>query len=162
MRRTIIGVMGGGQAEPRILEAAHRLGGLIAEKGWVLLNGGRAAGVMGASARGASEQGGLTIGILPDDAPGGSSQYVDIPILTGMGDARNYANVLSSDVVVACPGRAGTLSEVALALKNRRPVVLLDFDVGPAFDGYRDEGLLFSAGTPEEAVRTIEELLGAR
>ena len=162
VKRTIIGVMGGGQAEPQILEAAHRLGGLIAEKGWVLLNGGRAAGVMGASARGASERGGLCVGVLPDDEPGRASQYIDIPILTGMGDARNYVNVLSSDVVVACPGRAGTLSEVALALKNRRPVVLLDFDVGPAFDGYREEGLLFSVGTPEEAVHRIEEILAAR
>ena len=159
MRKTIIGVMGGGRVGGRELEAAHRLGGLIARQGWVLLNGGRAAGIMEASAKGAREQGGLTIGILPDAQPGRASEYIDIPILTGIGDARNYVNVLSSDVVVACPGRAGTLSEIALALKNGRRVVLLNFDVGQAFDGYREEGLLFDVETPEEAIEKIEELL---
>ncbi len=159
MRKTIIGVMGGGQARGRDLEAAHRLGGLIARQGWVLLNGGRAAGIMEASAKGAREQGGLTIGILPDAQPGRASEYIDIPILTGIGDARNYVNVLSSDVVVACPGRAGTLSEIALALKNGRRVVLLNFDVGQAFDAYREEGLLFDVETPDEAIEKIEELL---
>ena len=143
MKKTIIGVMGGGRAEAQTLDAAYRLGKLIAREGWVLLNGGRAAGVMEASARGASEEGGLTIGILPDDRPGRASEYIDIPILTGIGDARNYINVLSSDVVVACPGRAGTLSEIALALKNRRKVILLNFDPGPAFASYAEEGLLF-------------------
>jgi uncharacterized protein (TIGR00725 family) len=114
---------------------------------------------MEASAQGAKEQGGLTIGILPDDRPGGASDYIDVPILTGMGDARNYVNVLSSDVVVACPGKAGTLSEIALALKNRRRVVLLAFDIGSVFDSYKEEGLLFEAATPEEAVDLIKRLL---
>jgi uncharacterized protein (TIGR00725 family) len=159
MKRPIIGVMGGGRADERALAAAHRLGGLIAAQGWTLLNGGRAAGIMEASARGAKEQGGLTIGILPDDRPGGASQYIDIPILTGIGDARNYVNVLSSDVVVACVGKAGTLSEISLALKNRRRVVLLDFDIGAVFDSYKEEGLLFEATTPEEAIEQIKQLL---
>ena len=159
MRRPIIGVMGGGRADEDSLAAAHRLGQLIAAQGWALLNGGRAAGIMEASARGAREQGGLTIGILPDDRPGGASEYIDIPILTGIGDARNYVNVLSSDVVVACPGKAGTLSEIALALKNRRRVVLLDFDIGTFFDAYKEEGLLFEAATPEEVIERIKKLL---
>ncbi len=159
MKRPIIGVMGGGRADARSLEAAYRLGGLIAAQGWALLNGGRPAGIMEASAQGAKEQGGLTIGILPDDRPGGASDYIDVPILTGMGDARNYVNVLSSDVVVACPGKAGTLSEIALALKNRRRVVLLAFDIGSVFDSYKEEGLLFEAATPEEAVDLIKRLL---
>ena len=159
MKKIIIGVMGGGRAEAQTLDAAYRLGKLIAREGWVLLNGGRAAGVMEASARGASEEGGLTIGILPDDRPGRASEYIDIPILTGIGDARNYVNVLSSDVVVACPGRAGTLSEIALALKNRRKVILLNFDPGPAFASYAEEGLLFQVETPEEAIAKIRELV---
>ena len=159
MKKTIIGVMGGGRAEVQTLDAAYRLGKLIAREGWVLLNGGRAAGVMEASARGASEEGGLTIGILPDDRPGRASEYIDIPILTGIGDARNYVNVLSSDVVVACPGRAGTLSEIALALKNGRKVILLNFDPGPAFASYAEEGLLFRVETPEEAIAKIKQLV---
>ena len=67
MRKTVIGVMGGGEsAPPRAVNAAYRLGALIAARGWVLLNGGRDAGVMAASAAGAHSQGGLVVGVLPD------------------------------------------------------------------------------------------------
>lgn len=48
MRKIIIGVMGlGNQANPKDLENAYQLRQLIAQQGWVLLTGGRAAGVMG-------------------------------------------------------------------------------------------------------------------
>lgn len=148
--------MGGGQGvSPEVYETAYRLGALIAGEGWVLLNGGRAAGVMEASARGARENGGLTVGILPDAGSRQASRYIDIPIATGMGDGRNYINVLSSDVVVALPGKAGTISEIALALKNRKKVILLRFGTGGLFEEYREGGLLESAGSPEEAVKII-------
>ena len=68
---------------------------------------------MEASARGAKEHGGITVGILPDRNTELASSYIDIPIITGMGDGRNFLNVMSSDVVVALPGRAGTISEIA-------------------------------------------------
>ncbi len=158
-RSPIIGVMGGGTASPNDLEIAYQLGGLIAQNGWVLLNGGRRAGIMEASAKGAKSLGGLTVGILPDESRRGTSSFIDIPVLTGMGNARNCINVLSSDVVVACPGGAGTLSEIALALKVRRPVILLNFSTGNAFDSYTEKGLLHHATTPEEVVELIKELL---
>ena len=158
-RSPIIGVMGGGTASPNDLEIAYQLGGLIAQNGWVLLNGGRRAGIMEASAKGAKSQGGLTVGILPDESRRGTSSFIDIPVLTGMGNARNCINVLSSDVVVACPGGAGTLSEIALALKVRRPVILLNFNTGNAFDSYTEKGLLHHATTPEEVVELIKKLL---
>ena len=158
-RSPIIGVMGGGTASPNDLEIAYQLGGLIAQNGWVLLNGGRRAGIMEASAKGAKSQGGLTVGILPDESRRGTSSFIDIPVLTGMGNARNCINVLSSDVVVACPGGAGTLSEIALALKVRRPVILLNFNAGNAFDSYTEQGLLHHATTPEEVVELIKKLL---
>ena len=158
-RSPIIGVMGGGTASPDDLENAYQLGGLIAQNGWVLLNGGRSAGIMEASAKGAKSQGGLTVGILPGESRRGTSAYIDIPVLTGMGNARNCINVLSSDVVVACPGNAGTLSEIALALKVRRPVILLNFDIGNVFDSYTKPGLLHHATTPEEVVELIKKLL---
>ncbi len=63
-RATIIGVMGGGEASPENMDAAYRLGTLIAKQGWILLNGGRNVGIMEASAKGAWDQGGLTIGIF--------------------------------------------------------------------------------------------------
>ena len=96
IRKIIIGVMGGGEiVSPRDYEVARHLGALIAKEGWVLLNGGRASGIMEASARGAKENGGLTIGILPGTDAGWASEYIDIPILTGIGFARNYINVLT-------------------------------------------------------------------
>jgi len=155
----IIGVMGGGSASPEAARKALRLGELIAEQGWILLNGGRSAGIMEASAKGARSRGGLTIGILPDDHTGHTSEFIDIPILTGMGNARNAINVLSSRVVVVCPGGAGTVSEVALALKTMRPVILLDFDVGKLFADAEKNGLLFRESTPEGVVERIKALL---
>ena len=160
MRKPIIGVMGGGQSSDRHMEAAYRLGRLIAKEGWVLLNGGRKVGIMDMSAKGSREQGGLAVGILPGDNPDDTSEHIDIQILTGMGSARNYINVLSSDVVIVCPGRAGTLSEIALALKAGRSVVLLDFDIGQVFDSYVKDGLLFKAKTPEEAIAKVKHVLG--
>ncbi len=157
--KVIVGVMGGGSASAEAVEKAYRLGKLIASRGWVLLNGGRCAGIMEASARGASEGGGLTVGVLPDDNRRHQSPYIQISILTGMGSARNYVNVLSSHVVVACPGGAGTISEVALALKHGRPVVLLDFDLGAIFPAYIESGQLQWVATPEEAVAAIDNVL---
>lgn len=124
---TIIGVMGAGNlATPKDLELAFQLGQLIAEKGWILLTGGREVGVMDAASRGAKAGGGLVVGILPGDDTTGMSSVVDIPIVTDLGNGRNNINVLSSQVVIACGMGLGTASEVALALKNQKPVILLN------------------------------------
>lgn len=159
MRKTVIGVMGGSGASEGACAAARRLGSLIAGEGWVLLNGGRARGIMDAAAAGARENGGLTMGILPGDTMDGVSEHLDIAVLTGMGSARNVINVLTSDLVVACPGGAGTLSEIALALKSGRKVVLLGFSPGGAFDPARWPGQLFHTATPEETIEKIRQLL---
>ena len=150
--------MGGGLADARDTKAAYHLGSLIAEQGWVLLNGGRNAGVMAASAKGARENGGLTIGILPDDNPRMASPFIQIPILTGMGHARNCINVLSSHAVVACRGGSGTISEVALALKSNRPVILMNFDIKDVFESYLKAGLLFWVESPEEVIATLKQI----
>jgi len=93
--------MGAGEPGPQSLADARRLGRLAAERGWVVLTGGRPAGVMAAACAGAKEvPGSLTLGILPS-AHGGVSPDVDIAVFTGMGDARNAVNVLTSDVVIA-------------------------------------------------------------
>ncbi len=127
----------------------------------MLLNGGRPAGIMEASARGAKESGGLTVGVLPGCSSSEASAYIDIPIVTGMGSARNNINVLSSDVIIALPGKAGTISEIALALKNGKKVLLLNFDPGIVFAEYRDTGLLQSAGSPEEVISIIKAGMGS-
>jgi len=158
--RTVIGVMGGGAAEPATTADARHLGELIANEGWVLLNGGRDCGVMRASAAGAREAGGLTVGILPDEDTTHAAPDIDIPIPTGMGDARNVINVLASRVVIAMRGGAGTVSEVAHALKLGRPVVAIDFaELGPAFDPHRRAGRLIDVRTPEDAIAAAKRFL---
>ncbi len=127
--KIIIGVMGpGDKATEADLDNAFELGKLIAQQGWILLTGGRNVGVMDAASRGTKSADGLTIGILPGNHPQGVSEAVDIAIFTDMGNARNNINVLSSHVVIACGMGAGTASEVALGVKNRKPVILLTND----------------------------------
>src|SRR5690606_41560979 len=87
-----------------------------------------------------------------------ASSYIDIPIVTGMGDGRNIINVLSSDIVVALPGRSGTISEIALALKNGKKVILLNFPLNDLFVEYQKAGIMVSVNKPEEVITKIKEL----
>jgi len=158
-RQVVIGVMGGANAKPEVEKAAFEMGVLIADHGWILLNGGRDSGVMAASARGAATRGGITVGILPGEGPAGMSEHISIPIFTGMGMARNCINVLSSTVVVAFPGGPGTISEIALALKYGRPVILVGFDADGFFSPTKKDGSLSSVATPKQAIDKIKEYL---
>jgi len=154
--------MGGGEiVNHGDYEDARYLGGLIAKEGWILLNGGRASGIMEASARGAKENGGLTIGILPGNNPAWASEYIDIPILTGIGFARNYINVLTSEVVVALSGRTGTISEIALALNVGKKVISLNFELGTLFRKYEEAKQLIYAKQPEEVISLIKKILSS-
>jgi len=163
MRRICVGVMGGTVADDRTAAAARELGRLIAENGWVLVSGGRPSGVMQASVTGAHEAGGLTVGVLYDEDRELAAEGLDIVIPTGMGAARNIINVLSSDVVVACRGTGGTLSEIAMALRFQRPVVLLDFNPGEAFlNAGAPEAVWSLAATPAEAVDQVRTYLEER
>jgi uncharacterized protein (TIGR00725 family) len=129
MSKIIIGVMGPGEnATPDENVMAYELGKAIAQAGWITLTGGRSFGVMDAALKGASEVGGLTIGILPGDSDKNSSDHAQIKIVTSMGSGRNYISVLSSHVIVVLGMAAGTASEVALALKSRKKVILLNQD----------------------------------
>lgn len=160
MRKPVIGVMGGSKATKPVAEMARTLGRLIAEHGWILLNGGGDGGVMDASAQGARSAGGFVIGILPSKTDRRASQHLDVAIMTGGGDGRNYMNVLSSDVVIACPGKLGTRTEVLLALNNAKPVILLGLEFGPELDTYRRSGQLQEAQTPEQAIEMAARILG--
>jgi hypothetical protein len=125
-RQYVIGVMGAAQCDEKTYRDALEIGQLIARNGAVLLCGGR-TGVMEAAAKGAKSEGGLTIGIMPGSSERESppNPFIDVAIFTGMSDARNAVNVRSSDAVIAVGGGFGTLSEIALALKIGKPVVLL-------------------------------------
>jgi uncharacterized protein (TIGR00725 family) len=155
--RPVIGVMGGGVAAPPVLDLAEELGRRVAEAGWALLNGGRNAGVMRASAAGAAAAGGVVIGVLPGRDRTGASPHLTYAILTGLGDARNVVNVLSSDVVIALPGGAGTLSEIMLARKNRRPLVLLGWPEGSLAELSGDD--VARVGDAAEAITVSRRIL---
>jgi len=118
--------------------------------------------MMEASARGAKEGDGLTIGILPGDNSSWASEYIDIPILTGIGFARNYINVQTSEVVVALPGKTGTISEIALALNIGKKVISLNFDLGTLFKKYTEDGQLIYVKKPEEVIVLIKNLLNKK
>jgi uncharacterized protein (TIGR00725 family) len=161
MSKIIVGVMGpGGDATPQDEETACELGRLVAKEGWVLLTGGRNSGVMEAASRGAKEAGGLTVGILPTADTKDMSTSVDIPIVTGMGQARNNINVLSSEVVFACGLGPGTAAEVALALKANRPVIFVGGHRGTLdFFTSLGETRVLTAGTPAEAIEIAKRFL---
>jgi hypothetical protein len=164
MPKIIIGVMGAGNSgTPKDMDNAYRLGLLIAENHWVLLTGGRNIGVMDAASRGAKSAGGLTVGILPGKNLDGVSEALDLAIVTDLGNARNNLNVLSSQVVIACGMGAGTASEIALAIKNGKPVILLNEDrISRQFFTSLAPEQIAIAETPETAIALTREILAAQ
>lgn len=161
-RQIIIGVMGAGEnARQEDVDAAFELGKMIAKEGWVLLSGGRNAGVMDSVNKGAKAANGLTVGVMPTKDPKMISDAVDIPIITDMGSARNNINVLSSNVVIACGvGGAGTASEISLALKAKKPMILLNYsDEGKKFFKKIGTDFVQFAETPAQAITLTKKLL---
>ncbi|MEL6580522.1 MAG: TIGR00725 family protein [Cyanobacteria bacterium J06621_12] len=161
MAKTIIGVMGAGNlATAQDLELAYLLGQAIAKNNWILLTGGRNVGVMDAASRGAKANDGLVVGILPGKDKTSMSEAVDIAIVTDLGNARNNINVLSADVIITCGIGLGTASEIALALKNNKPVILLQpTELTYEFFASLTDKFLFSAETVEKAIALIQEIL---
>lgn len=154
MAQKVVGVMGGHDVDVATAELAHALGAAIAAEGWILLTGGRREGVMDAATKGAQQAGGFTVGIHPGDRHDGSGVDADLMVYTGIGFARNMVNVLSSDAIVALPGAAGTLSEVAYARTHAVPTLLLRFDDKHWFGDHVQR-----VDTVEEAVAWLRETL---
>lgn len=124
--KKIVGIMGPGEeASKKDLENAYNIGKFCASNNWVILTGGRNEGVMNEALRGAKENNGLTIGILPNDDKKTFSKYLDIPIVTNMRSGRNYINVLSSDIVISCGMNHGTSSEISLAIKPGKKIIIV-------------------------------------
>ncbi|MCK5484617.1 MAG: TIGR00725 family protein [Desulfobacterales bacterium] len=120
-----IGVIGAGNCNENVAMIAEEVGREIAKRGAVLICGGL-GGVMQAAARGAKQEGGTTIGILPGDNREDANPYIDIVILSAMGHARNAIIAQSCDALIAIDGEYGTLSEIALSLKMGKTVVVLE------------------------------------
>jgi uncharacterized protein (TIGR00725 family) len=155
--RPRIGVMGPSTCPVHVQDLAYTLGRLIAEAGGLLICGG-GTGAMEAAARGAREEGGITVGILPGPTSSEANPYIDIPIVTDLGNARNVINILTSQVVIAVGGAAGTLSEIALALKCGTPVIGLE-TWGLVPPQAAPAPAIRVAQSPEEAVRLAFELV---
>jgi len=139
-----VAVVGSGEATGELYDAAREVGRLVAERGGVVVCGGL-SGVMEAAARGATERGGVAIGILPDEDRGRANPYLSYSVATGVGQARNLAVACSADAVVAVGGEYGTLSEIGLALKIGRPVV--------ALGSWELPGHVIPASSPRGAVK---------
>ena len=157
-RKPVVGVVGTGKDGGSAVQMARQLGELIAAEGWVVLSGGRNAGVMKAVSEGAKAKGGLTVGLLPDKSSTVAPE-VDVAIFTDMNNARNNLIGLSSNVVVACGlDGPGTASEVALALKNGKKVILLGADAtAQAFFKSMRRDSVFVADTPQKAIQIIKD-----
>ena len=118
----LIAVIGGASCNSEIYGLAEEIGRQLAVRGVGVVCGGL-TGVMEAVCKGATEAGGLTIGILPGNNPRDANPYVQIPIATGLGYARNSIVVKSGQAVIAINGAYGTLSEISHALGEGIPVV---------------------------------------
>ena len=158
----MISVIGGEASGPEALAVAEEVGREIARRGAVLVCGGR-GGVMEAACRGARAEGGHTIGILPgrdhDDSP--PNKYVEFPVFSGIGYARNVMVVLSGEAVIAIDGSYGTLSEIAYALIHDRPLIGLDtWDFN--YHGFNGHDRIVRLTDPVQAVTTAIALAERR
>ncbi|MCD6453009.1 MAG: TIGR00725 family protein [Dehalococcoidales bacterium] len=148
-QKPVIAVIGGNQPTPGEAKVAQEVGRRLAEQGAILVCGGL-GGVMEAVCKGASDAGGTTIGILPGNNSKAANPYVQIPIVTGIGYARNVIVVKSSQVVIAIGGSYGTLTEIGHALQSGIPVVGLN-TWSIARNGKPDQSII-EAPNPAEAV----------
>jgi uncharacterized protein (TIGR00725 family) len=151
-----IGVIGGSEVSPEVARLAEAVGREIARRGAVLVCGGL-EGVMEAACQGAADAGGLTIGILPGDSRRTANTWVKIPIVTGIGYARNVAVVKTSQAVIAIDGSYGTLTEIAYALQSSIPVIGLG-TWSVSIDGKIEKNII-NAQNPEEAVEKAMDLV---
>ena len=149
LNKKIIAVIGGSECGKEIEKLAYETGREIAKAGYFLVCGGM-QGVMEAACRGAKDEGGMTVGILPGKSKSEANEFIDIPIVTAMSHARNAIIVRTADAVIAIGGKYGTLSEIGLAKSIDKPVLgLKTWDI---------EGII-KVKTPAEAIKAVKKSL---
>jgi uncharacterized protein (TIGR00725 family) len=156
--RVCIAVVGpGDEAAPAAIADAAEVGRLLAARGHVTLTGGRAAGVMAAAAEGAARAGGLAIGLLPGADWRDAAPALTVALPTGLGEARNAVLVSAARAVIGCGLNPGTVSELALALRARKPTVLVRADAEAAafLAALAPDAPFAVVATPAEAVAWI-------
>jgi hypothetical protein len=146
----VIGVAGGGECDKTVGAIAREVGRLIAQRGAVLVCGGL-GGVMEEAARGACEEEGLTIGLLPGSSRDQANKYIKLPVVTDMGHARNVILAHTAQALIAIAGEYGTLSEISIALKLGKPVV--------AIGRWSEVEGVIAAATPIEDVERVFALI---
>lgn len=150
MRKRIVSVIGGHKCSSEVGELSSNLGINLAKVVDILICGGL-SGVMEAVCKGFKAGNGLTIGILPGYDKNDANKYVDLALPTGLGLARNVLVVKAADVVVALPGEAGTLSEIAYCLQFGIPVISLNsWDI---------KGVI-KVSSVEEAIKEVKKIIG--
>lgn len=144
------------------MEVAEQVGRHIARKGAVLVCGGH-GGVMRAACKGAKEENGITVGMLPYGKEE-ANEYIDIAIPTNIGNMRNYLVSSSGDVTIAIGGRWGTLNEIAFRMITGKPLILVK-NTGGCVDEIINGHLMqnveshyYIANSAEEAVEKAFEL----
>lgn len=155
-----IAVVGDSACSAEESKLAETVGVLLAERGATIVCGGL-GGVMEAVCRGAKSRGGLTIGILPGTDATTANPWIDVPIITGMGEARNSAVVKSAQAVIAIGGGYGTLSELAFALKSSIPVIGLN-TWSLSRDGQEDDSITRVRTAAEAVDQAISLVMGHR
>lgn len=154
---TVIG--SSGQISTEIQLLAEQVGAEVAKSGAILVTGGR-DGVMEAASRGARKFKGTTVGILPEENELGANPYIEIKIPTGIGYARNYINILSSNAIISIAGSGGTLSEIGFAIALQKLLILMQGTGGVTDMIVEHQSLfpnapIYSAKTSQEAVNLI-------
>ena len=155
-QKRFIAVIGGSECSPQEAKLAEEVGRELARQGVILVCGGL-GGIMKAACKGASSQGGVTIGILPGGNRQAANPYVQIPIVTNLGEARNVVVVKSAQAVIAIGGGYGTLSEIGHALRNGIPVIGLK-TWSLSRNGQPDNSIIL-AQDPAEAVSKAIKLM---
>lgn len=144
------------------LQVAEDVGRLVARKGAVLACGGY-SGVMKAACKGAKEEEGITLGIMPYGKEK-ANEYIDIAIPTTIGNVRNFLVANAGDAVIAIGGRWGTLNEISYAMISCKPLILIK-GTGGCVDKIIDTGLMqniestyYIADSAKEAVEKAFEI----
>ena len=155
--KVFVSVIGASKCSAKEARLAEAVGRELARRGAVLICGGL-TGVMEAACRGARAEGGLTVGILPGNSRNDANQYVTIPIVTGIGYARNSIVARSGQAVIAIGGKYGTLSEIAYALQDKIPVIGLG--TWELASGKKKGGPIIIASDASDAVDRALDCIG--
>ncbi len=155
-KKNFIAVIGGSEPSTKEARMAEEVGRELARQGAILVCGGL-GGVMEAACKGASSEGGVTVGILPGESRQSANPYVTIPIATGIGYARNVAVVKSAQAVIAVGGSYGTLSEISHALQSGIPVIGLN--TWSLSKNSQPDNSIIPAQNPAEAVKKALNLV---